>query len=130
MKPVAGANLQQADAVQTRSESYAPNPPVCAFRLGVFVYPQSFSVCILPYYEWSELHTPEEKQRYLWAFGRRAAIELKTAAISQDDDTREGAEVEVRMFLDTPSTPEVCPPSSVVEGDSRVPLWKPEHLTL
>ncbi|PHJ23065.1 rap domain-containing protein [Cystoisospora suis] len=55
---------------------------------------QSFSVCILPYYEWSELHTPEEKQRYLWAFGRRAAMELRTSTINQDDEALEEAEVE------------------------------------
>ncbi|PFH35208.1 RAP domain-containing protein [Besnoitia besnoiti] len=47
---------------------------------------QGYSVCVLPYYEWSELQSPEEKQRFLWTFGRRAAAEIQALHAEECSD--------------------------------------------
>ncbi|EPT27059.1 RAP domain-containing protein [Toxoplasma gondii ME49] len=53
---------------------------------------QGYSVCVLPYYEWSELQNPEEKQRFLWTFGRRAAAEIQATHASDDYADEETSE--------------------------------------
>ncbi|KEP67499.1 UNVERIFIED_CONTAM: RAP domain-containing protein [Hammondia hammondi] len=53
---------------------------------------QGYSVCVLPYYEWSELQSPEEKQRFLWTFGRQAAAEIQATQASDDYADEETSE--------------------------------------
>uniref|UniRef100_A0A0G4HEM0 RAP domain-containing protein n=1 Tax=Chromera velia CCMP2878 TaxID=1169474 RepID=A0A0G4HEM0_9ALVE len=37
---------------------------------------QGYHVSVLAYYEWNELKLPEDKERFLWSLGRRAAREM------------------------------------------------------
>lgn len=45
-----------------------------------------YAVMVVPYYEWSELKTDEDKMVYLWSLGRRAAAKDNTAARVSDPE--------------------------------------------
>ncbi|CEM28596.1 unnamed protein product [Vitrella brassicaformis CCMP3155] len=49
---------------------------------------QGYKVFVLPYFEWNELATPEDRMRYLWALGRKAA-----ASIIEDTADVEGQQL-------------------------------------
>merc|ERR1719150_424174 len=45
---------------------------------------EGYSCMVVPYYEWSELKTEEDKMVYLWSLGRRAAATKASGVEGRD----------------------------------------------